>query len=290
THVTPEEADALFAYLRTLPAGAAPNRHHALRFPYRSPIAIAAWRVLFFKPGAAANDPTQTAEWNRGAYLVRGLGHCGACHSPRNRLGAVAGDDELSGGFMPRRDWYAPSLRSVAEAGVFDWSTQDVVALLGTGIAPQASVTGPMAGVVSDSLQHLTPSDLRAIAVFLRSLPQTVPPAIRIPVPDPATLAQGEQIYAMQCANCHGRSGEGAADIYPALAGNRAAMLDVPVNLVRVVRSGAFAPATTGNPRPWGMPPFGHVLDDGQIAAVLTYIRGAWGNTAGPVSAAQTRH
>ena len=290
THVTPKDADALFAYLKTLPAVVAPNRSHALRFPYRSPIALATWRVLFFKPGAEPNDPTRSEEWNRGAYLVRGLGHCGACHSPRNMLGAIVGDDELSGGRMPRQNWYAPSLRSAAEAGVADWPIQEVVALLGTGVAPRASVMGPMAAVVSGSMQHLTPSDLHAIAVFLRSLPQTVRPAIRVPAPDPATMAQGEQIYATQCASCHGRSGEGAAGIYPALAGNRAVMLDVPINLVRIVRSGAFAPATTGNPRPWGMPPFGHVLDDAQIAAVLSYVRGAWGNTAGPLSAAQTRH
>ena len=229
-------------------------------------------------------DATNSAEWTRGAYLVRGLGHCNACHASRNVFGAISGSIELSGGLIPMQNWYAPSLGSPREAGVADWPEADIVALLQGGVAPRGSVLGPMAEVVWSSTQHLADADLRAMAVFLKALPQhdAAPPQRN--APDAALSERGTKLYAQHCAQCHGDRGEGAPGAYPPLAGNRAVTLDPPANLVRVVLNGGFLPATARNPRPFGMPPFVQVLDDADVAAVASFIRGAWGNRAGDVS------
>jgi mono/diheme cytochrome c family protein len=288
TQITRVDADALYAYLRSLPPQRQPNRAHALRFPYGSQPALAAWRVLFFAPGEYAPDPARDAQWNRGAYLVRGLGHCSACHAARNAFGATGGDSlELSGGLIPMQNWYAPSLASAAEAGVADWPADDVVALLKHGTSVRGAVMGPMAEVVYRSTQHLADDDLRAMAAFLQSLPQAPVPAKpqASTYRDAALLARGGDVYAKHCADCHGERGEGAGATYPPLAGNRAVTMASSANLVRIVLAGGFAPATAGNPRPYGMPPFAHQLNDDDVAALLTWLRASWGHDAPPVSA-----
>nr|WP_297352994.1 cytochrome c [uncultured Caldimonas sp.] len=285
TQVTREDSDALFAYLQSLPPVAQQNRPHALRFPYNTQAALAVWRALFFTPGEFEPRADKPAEWNRGAYLVRGLGHCTACHAARNMFGATSENLELSGGLIPMQNWYAPSLASADEAGVAGWETAHVVQLLKAGVSPQASVMGPMAEVVYRSTQHLSDADAQAMAVFLKDLPQTPQQAPREPVrATPADMARGAKLYEQHCAQCHGEAGEGAGKAYPPLAGNRAVTMAVPANLIRVVLSGGYPPATAGNPRPYGMPPFSPVLDDAEVAAVVTFIRGSWGNGAEPVS------
>jgi mono/diheme cytochrome c family protein len=285
TRVSRADADALFAYLRSLPPRQVQNRPHALRFPYDSQLALAGWRLLYFKPGVFEPEPERDVRWNRGAYLVEGLGHCAACHSTRNRFGASS--DGLEGGLIPTIGWYAPSLTSDAEAGLGKWKEEHIVQLLGTGVAPGASVTGPMAEVVAQSLQHLTPADLGAMATYLKSLPGAAPRAREAaPRLDDQVLQEGARLYGQHCAACHGERGEGLGP-YPALAGNRALTLEEPVNAIRVVLNGGFPPGTAGNPRPYGMPPFSHVLDDTQAAVLITYLRASWGNAAAPVSSAQ---
>ena len=312
TRVTRADSDALFAYLRSLPAIDQPNRAHALRFPFNQQAALAVWRALYFRAAgltdelsgrADSSNPTRSAEWQRGAYLVEALGHCNACHASRNALGAPAGPLDLAGGLIPVQNWYAPSLASAAEAGVAEWDTQAVVDLLQTGVAAPggklAAVAGPMIEVVSGGTQHLTQPDLRAMATYLKALPQAAvahaaasvsAPAPASPsVPGAAPIAAadtpGARLYEQHCAACHGARGEGAPGIYPALAGNRALSLPTPANLVHLVIEGGFAPATAGNPRPFGMPPFATVLSDAEVAQVLTHVRGSWGNRAAPVSA-----
>ena len=242
---------------------AQPQAEHRLRFPYNSQIALAVWRALFFSPGAFEPDPSQKAQWNRGAYLVRGLGHCVACHSPRNVFGATSGKLELSGGLIPMQGWYAPSLTSAGEAGVAHWDTQHVVDLLKSGRSDRGSVMGPMAEVVYRSTQYLSEEDLRAMAVFLKSLPgagEEVTRDDRTASDQDPLFRRGARLYERECAQCHGDKGEGAPGAYAALAGNRAVTMDVPANLIRVVLSGGFLPATAGNPRPYGMPPYAHVM------------------------------
>lgn len=286
TIVSRDDADAIYAYLRTVPPAAQPNRPHELRWPYSTSWALAVWRALFFTPESFVPDASRGDAWNRGAYLVRGLGHCNACHAGRNLLGATAGPLELGGGLIPVQNWYAPSLNAAHEAGVGDWDEDEIVALLRTGRSARGSTLGPMAEVVFRSTQHLAEADLRAMAVYLKSLPGTprgAPP--RTGRPDPALLEQGARIYADRCADCHGAMGQGATGAIAALAGNRSVTLDSPANVVRVILAGGFPPATAGNPRPYGMPPFAQSLSDAEVAAVATYIRNAWGHAAPPVTA-----
>lgn len=284
TQVRREDADAIYAYLQSLPAVEQANRPHALRFPYGSPWAVAVWRALFFEPGAFVDEPQRSAEWNRGAYLVRGLGHCSACHAGRNALGGSRSPVELGGGLIPMQNWYAPSLSDPREAGVAAWPTERVVELLKTGRTEGASVSGPMAAVVFGSTQHLTEADLRSMAVFLRALPPSPGPPPRGAPASGETLEIGRRLYARHCAECHGDGGEGVAGAYPALAGNRAVTMASPVNLIRMVQSGGFPPSTAGHPRPHGMPPYSHVLNDAETAAVVSAIRASWGNQAPAVT------
>ncbi len=284
TRMTRADADAMYAFLRTLAPVDRPNTPHALRWPYSTQAALAVWRALYFRPGGHRELAQRGAEWNRGAYLVQGPGHCAACHSARNAWGASEVLD-LSGGMIPMQAWYAPSLASPAEAGVMSWPIADVVRLLRTGSAPTASTLGPMAEVVLHSTQHLDEADLRAMAVFLKSLPPAQPTTAPALAPPAAGVVQrGARIYGEQCAQCHGERGEGVAGAYPRLAGNRAITLPVTANLVQVTIHGAYPPATAGQPRPYGMPPFALTLSDADIAAALTFVRGAWGNQAGAVS------
>ena len=301
TQVTRDDSDALFAYLKSLPAVAQPNTAHTLRFPYQSQAALAVWRALYFSPGLYQPDIQRSAEWNRGAYLVNGLGHCAACHTARNGLGATDGLN-LAGGLIPIQNWYAPSLLSPQAAGVGDWDREEIVKLLKTGVSTHASVSGPMAEVVLGGTQYLSREDLNAMADFLKTLAPSAAIAaktddalavISVMATSPSILSasvpavvkeKGEKIYQQQCAQCHGAKGEGVPNAYPALAGNRAVRMPQTVNLVQIVLNGGYAPATSGNPRPFGMPPFVLVLDDSDVAAVLTHIRSSWGNQASAVS------
>lgn len=286
TRVTREDSDALFAWLRSLPAVPQANTPHALRWPYSTQWALAVWRALYFSPGSQPEEPGRNAEWKRGAYLVRGLGHCSACHAARNALGASSDMMDLSGGLIPMQNWYAPSLASPREAGVADWDTAQVEKLLVTGVAPRGSVLGPMAEVVLQSTQYLSADDARAMAVFLKALPPSEAEAGEsgpARAPSKTTLARGEKIYGEHCAQCHGDDGRGVPGAYPALAGNRAVLMPSTANLVQVVLGGGFAPATAGNPRPFGMPPYATQLSDADVAAVISFVRRSWGNQAGAV-------
>jgi mono/diheme cytochrome c family protein len=289
TRVTREDSDALYAFLRSRSAVARANTPHDLRFPYNLQASLAVWRALFFTPGEFAPRANQSAQWNRGAYLVRGLGHCEACHSPRNSFGATAqnagAESGLNGGLIPMQNWYAPSLASPAEAGVQDWSEQDIVRLLKDGRSVRGAAMGPMADVVAGSTQHLNDADLLAMATFLRSLPRHDAAPTDAPRESRGSVLElGAKLYKAQCAQCHGASGEGGGAAYPALAGHRTVTMGPGANLVKVILHGGFTPATAGNPRPYGMPPLAQTLDDAEIAAVASYVRAAWGNDAPAVS------
>ena len=296
TRITRADSDAIFAYLRSLPAVAQANRTHALQFPFDQQAALAVWRALYFRPAQPEPEASRSPEWNRGAYLVEGLGHCNACHASRNLLGATESPLDFAGGLIPVQNWYAPSLASPQEAGVADWSDAQVVALLKTGVSERGAVMGPMSEVVSGSTQHLSDADLRAMAVYLQALPQAAadPAATSASaVAEAASAARaraaanrtGAKLYEQHCAACHGDQGEGVPGVYPALADSRAVVMHTPANLVHVVLEGGFPPATAGNPRPYGMPPFATVLSNDEVAQLLSYIRSSWGNLGTPVSA-----
>ena len=288
TEVARADSDALFAFLRSQVPVGQPNRPHALRFPYSLQASLAVWRALFFSPGVYEPVVERSVQWNRGAYLVRSLGHCAACHSPRNAFGATRDSLELSGGLIPLQNWYAPSLASSAEAGVADWSSSEVAALLKTGLTPRGAALGPMAEVVFRSTQYLNDGDIAAMTEFLKSLPQSPAHAVEVPKVDKDAHAHGAALYKEHCAACHGAGGEGGRGangvVYVPLAGNRKVLLETPANFIHIVVNGGFPPTTAGNPRPYGMPPFGPTLKDDEIAILASYVRGAWGNAAPPVS------
>ncbi len=290
TQVAREDSDAIFAYLRSLPAVVQANRPHALRFPYQSQAALAVWRAMYFSPGMFQPDAGRSAEWNRGAYLVTGLGHCSACHSPRDALGGIGKGLDLAGGLIPMQNWYAPSLGSPHEAGMGDWDREQIVSLLKNGVSPRASVSGPMSEVVLRSTQYLSREDLGAMAQYLKELPRESPkPEAAVAPANAINTAKAAKLYEQHCAQCHGDKGQGVANAYPALAGNRAVTMPSTENLVQMVLGGGFAPATTGNPRPFGMPPFVLVLDDSEVADVITHIRSSWGNQAGGITSIQVQ-
>jgi mono/diheme cytochrome c family protein len=294
--ITREDSDAIFAWLNTQAPVVQAQPAHTLVWPVGTQAALAVWRSLFFEPSPFQADHKQSAEWNRGAYLVQGLGHCAACHSPRNALGASGSVSDLSGGLMPVVNWYAPDLTRDAESGMASTPLPEIVRLLRTGASATAQTNGPMGEVVQHSLQHLNTADLQAMAVYLQSRAQTAPPTAS-DAPKPARISlqvatQGAKVYERQCLQCHGEQGEGVKTTsgevaYPALAGNRAVLLKDPTNLVQLVLYGGYGPATAGHPRPFGMPPAVLELDDRDIAAVLTHLRTRWGNQASEVTPLQ---
>jgi mono/diheme cytochrome c family protein len=290
TLISRSDSDAIYAYLRTIAPVSQPSRAHELRSPYNHRALLLAWRWLFFRPGVYAADPGHNAEWNRGAYLVRGVAHCSACHEARNALGATESRAGPTGGLVLH--WYAPSLTSPREAGLQSWSEADIVALLKTGqldtSSAHAATAGPMSEVVAESLQHGSDAELHAMAVYLKSLPVTAATdevgATQAPYDtSPAELAAGEDLYKNNCAACHGDEGQGREPAAPPLAGNRAVTLPSAVNPIRIVLFGGYSPGTRENPRPFGMPPYSLTLSDEQLAEVLNYVRLSWGNNARPV-------
>lgn len=290
TKVTRADSDAIFAYLRSVPPVRQASRQHELRFPYNNRSLLIGWRTLYFREGEYQPDPGKSAEWNRGAYLVEGLGHCAMCHTPINALGGSSQEEAFRGGLIPMQNWYAPSLNSNREAGLGHWDIQDIMDLLQTGVSRRGTVYGPMAEVTYNSLQHMTDADVRAMAIYLKSLPADEPEA-----PDPGNtplradasqlFSQGRRIYDAQCATCHGAEGRGKLPHFPPLADNQSINMTSAVNPIRMVLNGGYPPGTKRNPMPYGMPPFAHELSDDDIAAVVTYIRAAWGNRGGPVTA-----
>jgi mono/diheme cytochrome c family protein len=289
TKVTREDSDAIFAYLKSVPPVHQPNRPQDLRFPFNHRDLLLGWRSLYFREGEFKPNPAQSAEWNRGAYLVEGLGHCSMCHTKINMLGGSSRDKQFAGGLIPVQNWYAPSLTSDKDGGLGDWSIKDIVDLLQAGISDRGAVYGPMAEVTYHSLQYLSDADVKAMAVYLKTLPDNDPgrksgPTARTDTP---VFAAGARIYADKCASCHGAKGEGQPQHYPPLAGNQSIEMDSAVNPIRIVLNGGFPPGTRRNPEPYGMPPFAQELNDVDAAAVVTYIRTAWGNHGLPVTAKQ---
>ena len=292
SRLSDDEAGALWAWARSLaPAqqAASPPR---LSWPARSPWALAVWRGLFFQPQRFQPEPTQSAEWNRGAFLVQGPGHCGACHDSRHALGAAWQPGRLDGQTLPDGRWHAPSLRDPAQAGVQRWTAAEVVQLLQTGRSPAGRANGPMAEVVRHGTAGLPLADLQAMALYLRQLPVEAasgPPGRSASATGAASAsaepsALGPKLYEQHCAECHGPQGEGAAGVYPPLLGNRLLAQPEALNLARVVMEGGFELATPAHPRPYGMPPYGPLLSDAELAELLSYLRSTWGGGAGPVS------
>ena len=299
TLVSRADSDALFAYLQTVapvPQASAPSSR---AWPFNTQAALAVWRALYFwpqngaapepasaaaAPGAAPSGETLAA-LKRGAYLVQGLGHCTECHGTRGPLGGLQSGKTLAGAVLPGTPWYAPSLQRADEAGAL--SQAHTVAVLQGDTANQGFASGPMGEVVLHGTQRLRDADAQAIAAYLQSVVQPAKAPAQVEFIKAPADPRATKIYEDQCANCHGKDGQGQNGAYPALAANRAVLMDKPNNAVLTVLYGGFAPATARNPRPFGMPPYLLTLSDAEVAAVLTYVRTSWGNHATGVSELQ---
>ncbi len=287
TKVTRTDLDAIYAYLRTLPPVTNRVNRNTLPFPFNIRLAMSGWNRLFFTPGTFVPDPKRSEEFNRGAYLVEGLGHCGACHTPFNAFGAAKASKYLEGNQID--NWTAPNITNDDHAGLGKWSVDDIVQYLKTGQTATTLASGPMKDVIENSTSKMPDADLKAIAVYLKERGTAGSPA---PAPlaasDPRMVA-GQAIYTDTCMACHTSTGEGIAHIFPKLAGNVIATQDDPSSLIRIVIAGGRAAATDSRPTAPAMPSLGFRLNDDQVAAVVTYVRNAWGNAASPVTADAVR-
>ena len=274
---------AIRAYLATIDPVQNKVIANQLPFPFNQRESMIGWNVLYFNPGNLKPDPGKSAEWNRGAYLVEGAEHCGLCHTPKNAMGGDDNARAMQGSVL--QNWYAPNITNNARVGVGDWSIDDIVLYLKTGRNRFGMASGPMADAITHSLSHVSDADIRAIAVYLKGLPAgggTLPQPL--PAEDP-NIQQGGVIYYNQCAACHGGQGQGIVGLFPRLAGAPVVQQEQATSLMRVVLEGSRAVGTAGAPTGPAMPSFAWKLSDDKIAAVLTYIRNAWGNAAPGVQA-----
>jgi mono/diheme cytochrome c family protein len=305
TRLTDGDISALYAFLMTRDPATQPNRPPELDFPLNFRIFAAGWQLLFLTKGAYQNDPSQSAAWNRGAYLVEGVGHCGGCHTPRNSLGAERKSDPFGGGVS--EGWNAPALNAASPAPV-PWTAGQLAAYLQHGFADQHGfAAGPMQPVAAN-LGKVPDADVRAIATYVASFIGPRDTADRQRQTDAArSFAQqraftindlartttgvasaddrsaGGLLFAGACASCH-RSGGGLPASRPvALALSTPVNAPDPTNLLRIVTDGIHPPAGTSGPI---MPGFSGALTDQQIVALADYVRThysrgqAWPNIA----------
>lgn len=282
TKVERGDLDAIYAYLRTLPPVENRVDRDTLPFPFNIRLLMKGWNTLFFTPGTFKPDPARSVEFNRGAYLVDGLGHCGACHTPFNAFGASKSDKYLEGNQID--NWTAPNITNDARVGLGKWSVDDIVQYLRNGQNGFSLASGPMKDVVENSTSKMPASDLKAIAVYLKERGAAGVPASTPLVASDPRMQAGEAIYVDTCAACHMRSGEGVAHLFPKLAGSAVASQQDPASLIRIIIAGGRAAATDGAPTSPAMPSLGYRLSDSQVAAVVTYVRNSWGNAAAPVT------
>jgi len=284
TKLDRDDVLAIKSYLDTLKPVVQANKEPDLPWPLSWRGSLAAWNGLFFKSGTYAWNTAQSEQWNRGAYLVEGLGHCSACHSPKNFLGAVKTKDDFEGG--SGEGWFATSLRPTAGEGLGDWSENDIVEYLKTGANNHARAMGPMAEVVHNSTMHLNNDDLHAMALYLKHLPGDTAHR-QTPSQDRAALDRGRLVYVDQCSGCHMEGGEGIPGVFPPMKGNSGVHAHDTTSLARLVLEGARSAVTPQKPEGFAMPGFASKLTDGEIADLLTYVRASFGNGADAVASSK---
>jgi nicotinate dehydrogenase subunit B len=273
---TDADLQALYAYLMTLEPMRSETPANKLAFPFNQRPLLAGWNALFHTSKGFQPDPSKSEVWNRGAYLVEGLGHCGACHSPRNELGAEIASRYLAGGFA--EGWEAPALTSLSRAPI-PWSEDELYAYLRTGESRFHGVAaGPMAPIVKE-LKALPDRDIRAMAIYLASfnegaLDKQATDALAAKLEN-ATLSitaasSGARIYQGACAVCHEVGGPALFGSRPSLSLNSNVHSDVPHNLIQVILHGIAAPVS---PELGYMPAFKDSLSDRQLAELVGYLR-----------------
>ena len=270
------------------------NTANEIEPPWNARWPLAIWSLAASGAPFRAN-PAFDAAWNRGAYLVQGAGHCGACHTPRGWLFQEKALDERGGAFLAGAsldNWSAPNLRGDLNSGLGRWSADEIVAFLKTGHSRHGSAFGAMRDVVLYSTSAMNDADLAAIAKYLKSLSPSLDRRQSVVVEDTRTEADlaahrtdatGAATYVRQCASCHGVDGKGGGGL-PPLAGNAAVLDPDPASLINIVLNGAPALEMGAGEYGEAMPQFRSFLKDNEIADAITFIRSAWGNRAPAVS------
>jgi len=292
--ISDDDVAALYAYLMkgVTPVNASPPQTD-LSFPFNIRLSMAAWNLLFLDSKPFAPDPSKPADWNRGAYLVRGLTHCSACHTPRNILMAEESSHNLGGGDVG--GWHAPNITSDANSGIGAWSEQDLVDYLRSGRAVnKAQAAGSMIEAVDHSFRYLTDGDLRSIAMYIRTVPALHDSADKRPpfewgsarnelssirgvaLPTDPNQMSGPQLYDAHCSTCHGSDAQGSHDgALPPLFHNTALGRTNTNNLVMVILEGVHRQPGTPDLL---MPAFASELSDQQIVTLCQYLRQHYGN------------
>ena len=288
TKVNRDDILAIRAYLRTLPAVNHKVVANQLPFPFSIRTLLVGWNLLFFDDGRFVPMAGKSDQWNQGAYLVQGLGHCGACHTEKNAFGGDKTKQALQGSLL--QNWYSPNLTGDSRTGLGNWSPEEVVAYLKTGHNHTSAATGPMAEVVSLSTSQMSSDDLMAIAVYLKDQPaqNSQPPAAI--AGDTAAMQSGHTVYLDNCAACHAASGKGVAGLFSTLKGSPSVQSADPTTLIRIILQGTQSVATDSAPTGAAMPSLAWKLSDRQIADVITYIRNDWGNAAAAVETDSVQH
>src|ERR1700722_76015 len=287
TKVSDADVDAIYAYLRTLKAVRYTPPSSSFVFTQRW--GMASWNALFFTEGRFSPVAARSAEWNRGAYLVEGLGHCSACHTPRNLFMAETAGKAYAGGLIQDkvargkiRQWSAVNLTS-AKNGLGAWAVNALAKYLQTGFSARGGTFGPMNEVIVNSLKKLTAEDVRAMAVYLKSLPAQEYAGGGVA---PQQASAGESIYKDRCEKCHSASGRGGMFSGPPVAGSAVVQAEDPASLINIILYGPDTPKEVSFGAWETMQPYTEVLNDSEVAAVSNYVRGSWGNRAGMVKAA----
>jgi mono/diheme cytochrome c family protein len=291
TKMSDADIAALYAYLKTIEPAKSPAPENQLKFPFSQRWALGFWKTLYLDAGEYKPDTTQSAEWNRGAYLVEALGHCGACHSPRGLLGGQSADEAMTGGeYTDRvrggehREWSAPNLTS-SQNGLAAWPVEEIASYLKTGRNSFTETLGPMNEVIMNSTRHLSDEDTRAMAVYLKGLAAN-PGKTGAPTPE-SVLAEGSALYDVHCGTCHLPTGLGgqAEDSGARLAGSPLVQANNPASLINIIMYGPERPDPPLPHRWKKMPAFAEKLTDDEIAAIASFVRNTWGNKGGQVIA-----
>lgn len=289
--VTDDDMRALYAFfMESVPPVNQPNKPTEIKQPLNIRWPLMFWNMLFTDGIGYQPDPAQNAKWNRGAYLVQGLGHCGSCHTPRGRFFQERALDQnvsmyLAGGNLD--EWYASRLRGDQGPGLGSWSEIDIAQFLKTGHNSHASAFGTMIDVINNSTQYMTDDDLAAIAAYLKSLLPVESAATEAAAPAPADLSSGAKLYAQQCGACHLSDGHGHAPYIAPLAGNPTIMDADPASLINVTLNGSARIVVDGMPDAYRMPQYRVLLRDQEIADIVNFMRSSWGGKSAPVTADQ---
>ncbi len=296
--LTDDDVKALYNFfMKDVPAVRQANKPNEIPsyLSFRWPLAI--WNLVFTSSGSYVAKPEHDAVWNRGAYLVQGLGHCGACHTPRGFAFQEKALDESNANYLGGAlldAWLAANLRGDQRTGLGQWSQADLATFLKTGHNHDGTAFGSMIDVVNNSTPYLSDDDINAIAVYLKSLPASgsetayaYNDATTTALHSGHAMAPGAATYATSCASCHGLDAKGFAPYLPPLAGNPTVLGGDPASLINLVLNGSTPIVVKGTPDAYRMPQFRLQLSDQEIADVVTFVRGGWGNEASPVTAAQ---